>query len=35
MPSFIATLAIGGVAAGIALVISDARAITMGEAERA
>lgn len=34
IPSFIATLAIGGVAAGGALVISDARSITLGEAER-
>jgi ribose transport system permease protein len=35
IPSFIATLAIGGVAAGTALIISDAQAITMGESERA
>ena len=35
IPSFIATLAIGGIAAGTALIISDAQAITMGAAERA
>ena len=35
IPSFIATLAIGGIAAGTALIISDAQAITMGEGERA
>jgi ribose transport system permease protein len=35
IPSFIATLAIGGIAAGSALIISDAQAITMGEGERA
>jgi ribose transport system permease protein len=35
IPSFIATLAIGGIAAGTALIISDAQAITMGESERA
>jgi ribose transport system permease protein len=35
IPSFIATLAVGGVAAGTALIISDAQAITMGENERA
>lgn len=35
IPSFIATLAIGGIAAGTALIISDARAITMGADERA
>jgi ribose transport system permease protein len=34
IPSFIATLAVGGIAAGTALIISDARAITMGAAER-
>ena len=34
IPSFIATLAIGGIAAGSALIISDAQAITMGERER-
>lgn len=34
IPSFIATLAIGGVLAGTALVISGARSITLGEAER-
>jgi ribose transport system permease protein len=34
IPSFIATLAIGGVAAGTAMIISDAQAITMGEHER-
>ncbi len=35
IPSFVATLAVGGIAAGTALIISDAQAITMGEAERA
>jgi ribose transport system permease protein len=35
IPSFIATLAIGGIAAGTALIISDAQAITMGADERA
>jgi ribose transport system permease protein len=35
IPSFIATLAIGGIAAGTALIISDAQAITMGVDERA
>jgi ribose transport system permease protein len=35
IPSFIATLAVGGVLAGTALVISGARSITLGEAERA
>ena len=35
IPSFIATLAVGGIAAGVALLISDAQAISMGEAERA
>jgi ribose transport system permease protein len=35
IPSFIATLAIGGIASGTALIISDAQAITMGEPERA
>ena len=34
IPSFIATLAVGGVLAGTALVISGARSITLGEAER-
>ena len=34
IPSFIATLAIGGVLAGTALVISGARSITLGESER-
>lgn len=34
IPSFIATLAVSGVVAGIALLISNARSITMGEAER-
>jgi ribose transport system permease protein len=34
IPSFIATLAVGGVAAGVALIISDARSITMGDLER-
>jgi ribose transport system permease protein len=34
IPSFIATLAVGGVLAGIALVISHERSITLGEAER-
>ncbi len=35
IPSFIATLAIGGIAAGAALIISDAQAITMAASERA
>ncbi|MFO1352278.1 MAG: ABC transporter permease [Gammaproteobacteria bacterium] len=35
IPSFIATLAVGGIAAGVALLASGAQAITMGEAERA
>ena len=35
IPSFIATLAVGGIAAGLALLLSDAQAISMGEAERA
>jgi ribose transport system permease protein len=35
IPSFIATLAIGGVLAGSALVVSGARSITLGEGERA
>lgn len=35
IPSFIATLAVGGVAAGVALLLSDARSITLGETERA
>jgi ribose transport system permease protein len=35
IPSFIATLAIGGISAGTALIISDAQAITMGVDERA
>jgi ribose transport system permease protein len=35
IPSFIATLAVGGIAAGTALIVSDARAITMGASERA
>lgn len=35
IPSFIATLAIGGVLAGTALVVSGARSITLGEAQRA
>lgn len=35
IPSFIATLAIGFVAAGVALLLSDAQAITMGESNRA
>jgi ribose transport system permease protein len=35
IPSFIATLAAGGVLAGTALVISNARSITLGGAERA
>jgi ribose transport system permease protein len=35
IPSFIATLAVGGVLAGTALVISKERSITLGEAERA
>ncbi|MEZ5670781.1 MAG: ABC transporter permease [Alphaproteobacteria bacterium] len=34
IPSFIASLAIGGVAAGAALLLSDAQAITLGETER-
>jgi ribose transport system permease protein len=34
IPSFIATLAVGGIAAGIALIISGARAIELGEAQR-
>jgi ribose transport system permease protein len=34
IPSFIATLAVGGVLAGTALVISGARSITLGEADR-
>jgi ribose transport system permease protein len=35
IPSFIATLAVGGIAAGTALIISDAQAITLAAAERA
>ncbi len=35
IPSFIATLAVGGVLAGVALVISRQRSITLGEADRA
>jgi ribose transport system permease protein len=35
IPSFIATLAVGGVLAGTALVISGARSITLGEEQRA
>ena len=35
IPSFIATLAVGGIAAGVALLLADAQAISMGEAERA
>jgi ribose transport system permease protein len=35
IPSFIATLAVGGVLAGVALVISGERSITLGEADRA
>jgi ribose transport system permease protein len=35
IPSFIATLAVGGVLTGIALVISGERSITLGEADRA
>ncbi len=35
IPSFIATLAVGGVLAGVALVISQQRSITLGEADRA
>ena len=35
IPSFIATLAVGGVLAGTALVISKERSITLGEADRA
>lgn len=35
IPSFIATLAIGFVAAGVALLLSDAQAISMGEDDRA
>ena len=35
IPSFIATLAVGGIAAGVALLISDARSIPMGASERA
>ncbi|WP_062226329.1 ABC transporter permease [Aureimonas frigidaquae] len=34
IPSFIATLATGGVVSGIALYVSDARAIGIGQAER-
>ncbi|HET6518272.1 MAG TPA: ABC transporter permease [Geminicoccaceae bacterium] len=34
IPSFIATLAVGGVVAGTALIVSDARSITMGDTER-
>lgn len=34
IPSFIATLAVGGVLTGIALVISGERSITLGEADR-
>ncbi len=34
IPSFIASLAIGGCAAGAALLLSDARSITLGETER-
>ncbi|MCB2052671.1 MAG: ABC transporter permease [Geminicoccaceae bacterium] len=34
IPSFIATLAVGGVAAGVALLLADAQAITLGEVER-
>ena len=35
IPSFIATLAVGGVLSGVALVISRQRSITLGEADRA
>ena len=35
IPSFIATLAVGGVLAGTALVVSGARSITLGEPQRA
>jgi ribose transport system permease protein len=35
IPSFIATLAVGGVLAGVALVISHEHSITLGEAQRA
>ena len=35
IPSFIATLAVGGVAAGLALIISGARSIELGESDRA
>jgi ribose transport system permease protein len=35
IPSFIATLAVGGVLTGVALVISHERSITLGEDERA
>jgi ribose transport system permease protein len=35
IPSFIATLAVGGVLAGAALVLSNERSITLSEAERA
>ncbi len=34
IPSFIATLAVGGIAAGVALIISGARSIELGEGER-
>ena len=34
IPSFIATLALGGVVAGLALIVSHARSITLGDAER-
>lgn len=34
IPSFIATLAVGGAAAGTALLLADAQAITLGEYER-
>jgi len=34
IPSFIATLAVGGVLSGVALVISRQRSITLGEADR-
>ena len=34
IPSFIATLAVGGIASGTALILSDAQAITMMENER-
>src|SRR5882672_5922028 len=35
IPSFIATLAVGGVLAGTALVISHERSITLGDSQRA